>query len=75
MKNVNCGMFNLPGLYFESGEISDELRVEIDSWCEELHIGILMNEKLISFKNSNERDFFILRFSEHFALSIEDTGN
>ena len=65
MEQVKVGMFNLPGLKFNKGQLSEELTIEMVNWCKENHCGTQMNEWLWSFKNEGQRDWFILRWSDH----------
>ena len=66
MKQVSTGLFNLPGISFERGEISEEILAEMTAWVEQNECGMLMTERLFSFKNDGHRNFFILRWAEHF---------
>jgi hypothetical protein len=65
MKNVEVGMFRLPGLAFEKGQLSDELLMEMIAWAKEEGVGMNMTENLWSFKKKAHREWFILRWSDH----------
>jgi hypothetical protein len=65
MKNVEVGMFRLPGLAFEKGQLSDELLMEMIAWAKEEGVGMNMTENLWSFKKEAHREWFILRWSDH----------
>lgn len=65
MKLVQVGMFRLPGLSFDRDEMTDELRDEMVEWAESSKCGMFMNDRLWSFKHEGQRDFFLLRWSEH----------
>jgi hypothetical protein len=64
MKTVQCGIFKLPGLSFDKEEMTDELRDEMIEWSISSKCGIFMTDRLWSFKNEGQRDFFILRWSD-----------
>ena len=65
MEHVKVGMFNLPGLKFEKGQLPDELVVEMEAWATENHCGYKMNNWLWSFKSQAQRDWFVLRWIDH----------
>ena len=71
MENCNVGMFNLPGLKFEKGQIPEDLHKEMSTWAEENNCGTPMNGWLWSFKNEGQRDWFVLRWTDH-SPKIED---
>lgn len=62
MEHVKVGLFNLPGIRFEKGQIPEDIQQELSKWCRENHCGTQMNEWLWSFKNESQRDWFILRW-------------
>jgi hypothetical protein len=64
MEHVKVGMFNLPGLKFEKGQIPTELQEEMSVWAKENRCGYAMNEWLWSFKTEAQRDWFILRWTD-----------
>lgn len=64
MKNVEVGMFRLPGLVFEKGQLSEELLVEMKQWAEAQGVGMSMTENLWSFKKEAHREWFILRWCD-----------
>lgn len=63
MNKVSVGLFELPGLSFEKSLDPKKLE-EMESWSKENHCGQRMTDKLWSFKNEQQRDWFILRWSE-----------
>lgn len=70
MKNVEVGMFRLPGVLFKKGQISEELLAEMKAWAEAEGVGMNMTEELWSFKKEAHREWFILRWSD--AIPKED---
>ena len=62
MKNVEVGMFRLPGILFEPGELSEELNAEMVEWANAEGVGMSMTEKLWSFREEAHREWFILRW-------------
>jgi hypothetical protein len=71
MKHVTVGMFNLPGIAFDKDEMTDELRDEMIKWSDESNYGMFMTDRLWSFKNEGQRDFFILRWAERIPTEKE----
>lgn len=63
MNQVKLGPFSLPGIQLDQA-LTDAQLEEITQWCQEKHCGTIMNNKLISFKKTKERDWFILRFAD-----------
>lgn len=64
MKNVEVGMFRLPGIAFEKGELSEELNNQMIAWANAEGVGMSMTENLWSFKKEAHRDWFVLRWSD-----------
>lgn len=64
MKHVEVGMFKLPGLVFEQGEVPQELLEDMTAWAEAEGVGMSMTEKLWSFKKESHREWFILKWSD-----------
>lgn len=64
MKQVEVGMFRLPGLVFEKGEVPQELLEDMTAWAEAEGVGMSMTESLWSFKKESHREWFILRWSD-----------
>jgi len=62
MKHVEVGMFKLPGIVFEKGELSAELNEEMIVWAKEEGVGMSMTENLWSFKKEAHREWFILKW-------------
>ena len=73
MEHVKVGMFNLPGLRFNKGQIPAELHAEMVAWAEEHHCGMPMSEWLWSFKTEAQRDWWILRWFEHIPKEEDDS--
>jgi hypothetical protein len=74
MKNVEVGMFRLPGLVFEKGQLSEELLVEMKQWAEAEGVGMSMTENLWSFKKEAHREWFILRWCDSIPKIDKDNG-
>lgn len=72
MKNVEVGMFRLPGLTFEKGEVTEELLEEMQAWAEAEGVGMNMTESLWSFKKEAHREWFVLRWSDHIKKVEKD---
>jgi len=72
MKHVEVGMFRLPGIAFEKGELTPELIEDMKSWAEAEGVGMSMTESLWSFKKEAHREWFILRWSDHFKKVEEN---
>lgn len=72
MEHVQVGLFKLPGLKFEKGQLPSELIEEMDAWCKANDCGIQMNEWLWSFKNESQRDWFILRWIDHIPKTDDE---
>jgi len=64
MKNVAVGMFKLPGIAFDKGEVTTELLEDMRAWAEAEGVGMSMTENLWSFKKESHREWFILRWSD-----------
>jgi hypothetical protein len=75
MKNVEVGMFRLPGIVFKKGEISDELQLEMIAWAKEEGVGMSMTENLWSFKKEAHREWFVLRWSDSIPKVENDENN
>jgi hypothetical protein len=65
MKNVEVGMFRLPGIAFEKGELTEELIEDMKHWAEAEGVGMGMTESLWSFRKEAHREWFILRWSDY----------
>jgi len=72
MKNVEVGMFKLPGILFERGELTPELELEMIAWAKEEGVGMSMTENLWSFKKEAHREWFILRWIDQIPKVKED---
>jgi hypothetical protein len=72
MKNVEVGMFRLPGIAFEKGELPTELIQDMQAWAEQEGVGISMTDTLWSFKKESHREWFILRWSDRFPKPKTD---
>jgi hypothetical protein len=64
MKQVMVGMFNLPGLAFDKHEMTSDLTEAMCKWADETNCGMLMTDRLWSFKNEGHRDFFIVKWGD-----------
>lgn len=62
MKNVEVGMFRLPGIAFEQGELTPELNEEMVAWANAEGVGMSMTENLWSFRKEAHREWFILKW-------------
>lgn len=62
MKNVEVGMWRLPGIAFEKGQLSPELNKEMMAWAAAEGVGMGMTEQLWSFKKESHREWFIMRW-------------
>ena len=49
MENCEVGMFRLPGLVFEKGQLPPELLEEMIAWAEAEGVGMSMTDRLWSF--------------------------
>lgn len=65
MKQVEVGMFRLPGLLFEKGQIPQDLQDTMIAWAAKEGVGLSMTENLWSFKKAAHREWFILRWADH----------
>jgi hypothetical protein len=72
MKQVEVGMFRLPGLAFERGELSTDLNEEMIAWAEAEGVGMSMTESLWSFKKESHREWFILKWSDRIPKPQKD---
>ena len=64
MKYVEVGMFRLPGIAFDKGQISPELNAEMIAWANGEGVGMSMTDRLWSFKKESHREWFILKWSD-----------
>jgi hypothetical protein len=72
MKEVQCGLFKLPGLSFKSHEISQALLSEMKDWSTANKTGMYMNDNLWSFKNEEQRTWFVLRWNDAIVAENRD---
>lgn len=72
MKQVTVGFFNLPGISFDKDEMTEDLEQAMIAWVDETKCGIYMKERLWSFKNEGQRDFFLIRWAEMIPTKKED---
>lgn len=67
MKISTCevGLFKLPGVVLDKEEVTDQVLFEMDNWAltEQGHGCKRISKVLWSFKNTGQRDWFILRWS------------
>jgi hypothetical protein len=64
MKNVKVGIFQLPGISFSNGEISEALNAEMKVWATEEGVGVSMTPTLWAFRKESHREWFILRWTD-----------
>lgn len=64
-EKVEVGMFRMPGIRFEKGQIPAELHEEMRAWAADNKCGMPMNEWLWSFKSEEKRAWWILRWADH----------
>ena len=64
MEPCEVGLFKLPGLKFEKGIGPEEMHNEMVAWSTENKCGTAMTDRLWSFKNEKQREWFILRWSD-----------
>jgi hypothetical protein len=65
IKTCEVGLFRLPGIVFEKGQISAEKLKEMDEWAASDHgVGKRMTDVLWSFKSEAQRDWFILKWCD-----------
>lgn len=62
MKQVEVGMFRLPGIVFDKGELPADLNEQMIEWAKAEGVGMSMTETLWSFKKESHREWFILRW-------------
>jgi hypothetical protein len=72
MKYVEVGMWRLPGLAFEPGQLSPELLQEMTDWAAAEGVGMNMTDRLWSFKKESHREWFILRWIDSIPKDKED---
>lgn len=72
MKHVEVGMFRLPGIVFEKGELPTELNEEMVAWAQAEGVGMSMTESLWSFKKEAHREWFILRWIDRIPKINKD---
>jgi hypothetical protein len=72
MKHVEVGMFRLPGIAFEKGELPAELNEEMIQWAQAEGVGMGMTESLWSFKKEAHREWFILRWIDRIPKIDKD---
>lgn len=72
MKNVEVGLWRLPGLAFEKDQLSPELNKEMMEWARAEGVGMSMTERLWSFKKPAHRDWFIMRWIDRIPKDKEE---
>lgn len=72
MKNVEVGMFRLPGIVFEKGELPAELNEEMIAWANAEGVGMSMTESLWSFRKESHREWFIMRWIDKIPKVVKD---
>lgn len=64
IKTCEVGLFRLPGVVFDKGDLTQAQANEILTWTKENQCGTYMNNELWSFKTTAQRDWFILRWCD-----------
>jgi len=64
MKNVEVGLWRLPGISFDKGELPAELNTEMIAWANAEGVGMSMTENLWSFRKESHREWFIIRWCD-----------
>ena len=64
MRSVELGPWRLPGLAWDQ-PLPSELHEEILAWSQANHCGTVMGPCLWSFRNTAQRAWFVLRWSDH----------
>jgi hypothetical protein len=64
MKNVEVGMWKLPGITFKADRLSADVADEMVVWAKENHCGTCMGPGFWSFKTEAQREWFILRWTD-----------
>ncbi len=72
MKHVEVGMWRLPGLAFEPGQLSEELNNEMRAWAAAEGVGMSMTERLWSFKKASHRDWFVMKWIDKIPKDEEE---
>jgi len=68
IKTCEVGLFRLPGVVFEKGQLTEEKLAEMDEWAANPGgVGKRMTEVLWSFKTEAQRDWFILKWCDEHA--------
>lgn len=65
MKQIEVGLFRLPGVLFDKGKLSAEKIQEMDEWANSTAgVGTRLTTELWSFKTVAQRDWFILKWCD-----------
>lgn len=72
MRHVEVGMFRLPGLAFEKGQITEDLNKEMVAWANAEGVGMSMTENLWSFRKESHREWFIMRWIDRIPKVEKD---
>ena len=65
IKTCEVGLFRLPGIVFEKGQLTPEKIAEMDEWAKSAQgVGTRMTDVLWSFKSESQRDWFILKWCD-----------
>ena len=68
MQTCEVGLFRLPGLKFNV-PIEQELSTQMQDWSEKNKCGTYMTDRLWSFRNERQREWFILRWADEILKS------
>lgn len=71
MNHVLVGLWKLPGLSFKKEQLPQDLIKEMKAWSKQNRCGTYMTDTLWSFKNTAQRDWFIMRWID--SIPKEDT--
>ena len=65
IKTCEVGIFRLPGVVFEKGQLTPEKIKQMDEWAASPQgVGKRMTDVLWSFKSESQRDWFILKWCD-----------
>lgn len=65
IQTCEVGLFRLPGVLFEKGQLSEEKIKEMDEWAAGPQgVGTRMTDVLWSFKTKSQRDWFLIKWCD-----------
>ena len=68
MQTCEVGLFRLPGLTFDI-PLEQELIDQMRDWSEKNKCGTYMTNRLWSFRNERQREWFIIRWADEIPKS------